>query len=142
VREREAALERLAIRCARIALGTAFLSAVGSRFGLWGGGNFAAFEAYTAKVNSFLPALTIPYLARVATVLELAFGVLLLTGLQLRWVARGSAVVLGLFGIAMAISFGIQSPLDYSVFSASACAFLLSTRTERGGAVDSRQVRP
>jgi hypothetical protein len=31
-------------------------------------------------------------------------------------------VLLGLFGITMAISFGIKSPLDYSVFSVSAAA--------------------
>jgi hypothetical protein len=41
-------------------------------------------------------------------------------------VALGSAVLLALFGIAMAISFGIKSPLDYSVFSASAGALVLA----------------
>jgi hypothetical protein len=34
-----------------------------------------------------------------------------------------------MFGIAMAISFGIKEPLDYSVFSASAAAVLLIFHT-------------
>jgi putative oxidoreductase len=44
----------------------------------------------------------------------------------LRWTALASALLLILFGTAMAISFGLKSPLDYSVFSASATAVLLA----------------
>jgi putative oxidoreductase len=124
------AAERLGIVYARIALGTAFLSAVADRFGLWGKyggwGNFANFEKYTAQVNSFMPASMIPFLAWAATVAELSFGLALILGIWTRWVARAAAVLLFLFGTAMAISFGIKSPLDYSVFSASAGALLLS----------------
>lgn len=36
------------------------------------------------------------------------------------------ALLLALVGTAMAISFGIKSPLDYSVFAASAGALLLA----------------
>lgn len=122
--------ERLGMLYARIALGAAFLSAVADRFGLWGKyggwGNFAAFTKYTAQVNSFLPASTIPFLAWAATVAETALGVALIAGLWIRWTAVGAAVLLFLFGTAMAISFGIKSPLDYSVFSASAGALLLA----------------
>ncbi len=118
---------RKAVRCyARLALGAAFLSAVGSRLGLWGHNDFAAFERYTAEVNSVLPAAAIPFLARAATVLELAFGVTLIAGVRLRWAARGAALLLALFATAMAISFGIKSPLDYSVFTASAGALVLA----------------
>lgn len=131
--DRTAAIERFAIRYARIALGTAFLSAVASRLGLWGHSNFAAFEQYTAEVNSFMPAFTIPFLARAATILELAFGLALIVGFRVRWIARGAAALLALFATAMAISFGIKSPFDYSVFSASACALLLSSRGGRVG---------
>lgn len=131
--------ERLGVVYARIALGAAFLSAVADRFGLWGKyggwGNFATFEKYTAQVNSFMPASTIPFLAWAATVAELSFGIALILGIWTRWVARGAAVLLFVFGIAMAISLGIKSPLDYSVFSASAGALLLSlypTERDRG----------
>jgi hypothetical protein len=37
-------------------------------------------------------------------------------------------VLLAAFGTAMAISFGLKSPLDYSVFSASGAALLLALR--------------
>lgn len=127
---RPQSLERLAILYARIALGTAFLSAVADRFGLWGKyggwGNFATFTNYTAQVNSFMPAFIIPYLAWAATAAELALGIGLILGLWPRWMALGAAALLFLFGTAMAISFGIKSPLDYSVFSASAGAMLLA----------------
>ena len=43
----------------------------------------------------------------------------------LRWAAFGSAGLLFLFGSAMAISFGIKSPFDYSVFAAMCCALFL-----------------
>jgi putative oxidoreductase len=114
----------------RLALGSAFLSAVADRFGVWGKyggwGNFANFTHYTGQVNSFLPAWTIPSLAWTATVAETSFGILLILGLWLRWTALGSGVLLAMFGTAMAISFGIKSPLDYSVFSASAGALVLA----------------
>ena len=127
---RDLTLERWALRYARIALGAAFLSGIASRFGLWGRnvgyGDFAHFVRYTAEVNSFMPASTIPFLAWAATGAELFSGVALIGGVRLRWVALGSALLLALFGIAMAISLGLKSPLDYSVFSASAAALLLA----------------
>jgi putative oxidoreductase len=123
-------LERFALIYARVALGTAFLSGVAERFGLWGERsswkNFADFERYTAQVNSFMPAVTIPFLAWTATAAELSFGIALVAGFRVRWAALGSALLLTLFGTAMAISFGIKSPLDYSVFSAAAGALLLA----------------
>lgn len=126
-------LHRLALLYARLALGAAFLSGIASRFGLWGPGvgygDFAHFEAYTAQVNRFMPAATIPFLAWAATVAELALGVALVAGIKPKWTALGSAALLSLFGIAMAISFGPKEPLDYSVFSASACALLLALAT-------------
>jgi len=132
--------ERLGVLYARIALGTAFLSGIADRFGLYWGrnigyGNFDGFMRYTAKVNSFMPPATIPFLAWAATAAELFLGIALIVGIWPRWVALGSALLLVLFGIAMAISFGIKSPLDYSVFSASAGAVLLALyQTHKSGA--------
>jgi uncharacterized membrane protein YphA (DoxX/SURF4 family) len=121
---------RLAILYARIALAAAFLSAVADRFGLWGKyggwGNFAAFTQYKAQVNSFMPGFIIPFLAWTATAAELTIGLTLMIGIWPRCVALGAAMLLFLFGTAMAISFGPKSPLDYSVFSASAGALLLA----------------
>jgi putative oxidoreductase len=133
---RTVSLERAAMLYARFALGAAFLSAVADRFGLWGKyggwGNFANFTQYTGQVNSFMPAFTIPFLAWAATAAELSLGVALIIGFRPRSVALGAATLLFLFGTAMAISFGIKSPLDYSVFSASAGALLLASRREGG----------
>lgn len=127
-------VERWAVRYTRIALGAAFLSGIASRFGLWGEGvgygSFANFVRYTGEVNSFMPASTIPTLAWAATVAELALGVALILGVGLRWAALGSALLLFLFGTAMAISFGLKEPLDYSVFSASAAALLLALTSQ------------
>jgi uncharacterized membrane protein YphA (DoxX/SURF4 family) len=117
-------VNRWAILYLRVALAAAFLSGIADRFGLYGRnvgyGNFDGFMRYTAQVNSFMPASTIPFLAWAATSAEFGLGVALLLGVWPRWVALASAVLLALFGIAMAISFGIKSPLDYSVFTASA----------------------
>jgi len=122
--------ERWGILYLRIALGVAFLSGIADRFGLYGKnvgyGNFDGFMRYTAQVNSFMPAFSIPFLAWAATFAEFGLGAALIIGIWPRWVALGSAVLLALFGIAMAISFGIKSPLDYSVFSASAGALVLA----------------
>jgi putative oxidoreductase len=119
----------------RIALGAAFLSGIASRFGLYGRnvgyGNFDGFMRYTAQVNSFMPSFTIPFLAWAATLAEFVLGLALILGIWPRGVALGSAALLALFGIAMAISFGIKSPLDYSVFSASAGALVLALYQDR-----------
>jgi uncharacterized membrane protein YphA (DoxX/SURF4 family) len=120
---------RVACLYVRIALAAAFLSAVASRFGLWHGEgirHFATFIQRTAEVNSFLPSWTIPSLAYLATAAEIFFALALLIGIWPRWIALGSALLLAMFATAMAISFGIKDPLDYSVYSASAAAFLLA----------------
>ena len=133
--------ERLGILYVRIALGSAFLSPVADRFGLWGKyaswGNFANFTRYVAQVNSFMPAFTILFLAWAATAAETTLGILLILGIWPRWVALGSAILLFLFGAAMAVSFGVKRPLHYSVFSASAGALLLSLFKARESTVNS-----
>jgi uncharacterized membrane protein YphA (DoxX/SURF4 family) len=130
-------VERWGVLYARIALGAAFLSAVASRFGLWDKTldlkHFANFIQYTAEVNSFMPTTIIPFLAWAATVAETSLGVLLILGLWPRWVSLASAILLAMFGTAMAISFGLKSPMDYSVFSASGTAALLALHAFRQG---------
>ena len=115
---------------ARLALGSAFLSGIADRLGWWGKdvgyGGWTGFVRYTGQVNAFAPPAMIPFLAWAATVAELTLGVLLIVGFRLKWTALASAVLLAIFGTAMAISLGPKSPLDYSVFSASAGALLLA----------------
>jgi hypothetical protein len=128
----------------RLALSAAFLSAVADRFGLWGPpggpgvswGDMAHFMVYAGKVNSFLPARLIPTVGWVATVSEIVFGLGLLTGKATRCFGVGSGILLTMFGVAMAFSFGIKSPLNFSVFSAAAAAFWLGTAGSSRGRRD------
>jgi putative oxidoreductase len=125
-------LERAAMVYARLALGTAFLSAVAGRFGIWDRSvDWAHFERFiqrTGEVNAFMPAFTIPFLAWAATAAEISCGIALIVGFQVRWAALTSAALLALFAVAMTMSLGVKPPLDYSVFSASAGALLLALR--------------
>jgi len=127
----------LAARFLRIALAAGFLSAVADRFGVWGAagqpqvawGNFAAFTAYTARLNFFAPAAIIPVLAWTATALEIALALALLTGYRVREAAFASGVLLTSFAVAMTLALGVKAPLDYSVFTAAAGAFVLASTT-------------
>jgi uncharacterized membrane protein YphA (DoxX/SURF4 family) len=98
-------------------------------------GDFQHFTAYTGMVNSFLPAQMIPALAWAATALEILFGVGLIVGIYKRFMALGSSLLLLSFALAMTISFGIRSALDYSVYSASSAALLLFALSEHNARV-------
>ena len=119
----------------RLALGISFLSAVADRFGLWGvygqpnvaWGNYARFVAYTAKLNWFLPAATIPALAIIATAAETLLGFLLVCGWKTRTTALLSGLLLTTFALTMTMVLGVKAPLDLSVFSAAGGALLLAT---------------
>ena len=123
---------RIAVVYARVAIGSAFLSAVAARFGLWDrrAHPFAQFVHYTGDVLSFAPRGMIPFLAVASTIAEITLGILLIAGVRIRWTAPASAVLLAMFAISMAMSFGIKSPLDESVFTASAAALLLYATSE------------
>jgi len=119
---------------ARFALGTAFLSAVADRFGLWGApgaknvswGTFPHFVEYTGAVMSLFPSsLTVPF-AWAATSAETLLGILLIAGFKVRMASVLSGLLLLSFAIGMITGLGVKKPLDYSVFSAAAAAFLLA----------------
>ncbi|MGC1655087.1 MAG: DoxX family membrane protein [Candidatus Sulfotelmatobacter sp.] len=135
--------ERTGVFYARFTLGAAFLSAVAGRFGLWEKTfdlkHFASFLEYAGEVLSFMPKASVPWLAWTATACETTLGILLVLGLWPRWVSLGSAVLLALFGTAMAISFGLKSPMDYSVYSASGAAVLLALQAFRERRVGFKQ---
>jgi uncharacterized membrane protein YphA (DoxX/SURF4 family) len=131
--------ERYILIFMRISLGFAFLSAVADRFGLWGKagdpnvgwGNFQAFEEYVLYLNPYLgdPFLTIASWG--VTLLEISLGILLIIGIKIKRVSFVSAILLFSFGLAMALVEGIKSPFNYSVFTASASAFLLYMYTSK-----------
>ena len=82
---------------------------------------------YAVTVMGFLPETLAEIFAAIATAAEILFGALLLAGKWTRKVSLGSGILTLLFGVSMAISFGIVSPLSYSVFVVSAASFLLAT---------------
>jgi uncharacterized membrane protein YphA (DoxX/SURF4 family) len=118
----------------RFAVGFSFLSAVADRFGLWGAygqphvawGDFSRFTAYTGSLLWFLPSVVYPVMAWTATAAEIVFGLALIIGLFTRMVAFLSGTLLLTFALTMTFSLGIKAPFDFSVFSASAGAFLLA----------------
>jgi putative oxidoreductase len=122
----------------RLALATAYLWEVADRTGILGApgrphvgwGDWSHFVAYARTVLSFLPAAWIPLFAFLASVCEGAIGLLLLFGLSTRMAAIGSGVLSLCFALSMAISFGIDSPLGYSVFTVSAASFLLASMSD------------
>jgi uncharacterized membrane protein YphA (DoxX/SURF4 family) len=128
-------LQRWAPRYARIAIAAAFLSAVAGRFGLWTGqvrwDAFERFIARTAELNAWAPRFMIPVLAWSATVAETTLALALIAGVGVRWAAFGSAALLAWFATAMLVYTGLKPPLDYSVYSASACALLLALHERR-----------
>src|SRR5690348_8137556 len=119
---------------ARFALGASFLSAVADRFGLWGPygaknvswGTFAHFVKYTGEVTSLIPSSLTVSLAWAVTVAEILFGILLIAGFKTRVTSVLSGLLLLLFAMGMVTGLGIKTPFDYSVFSATAAAFLLA----------------
>jgi uncharacterized membrane protein YphA (DoxX/SURF4 family) len=127
-------LEPLAARALRVALALSFLSAVADRFGLWGPpgapnvawGTFNSFIEYTALLLWFLPAGLVTIAGWVATILEVVLAIGLLSGFYLRWFALASAALLMLFALSMAVALGIEPAFSYSVWTASAAAFLLA----------------
>jgi putative oxidoreductase len=135
VRLKSEITRNLACLFLRVALGTAFLSAVADRFGIWGSfghpnvgwGDWEHFVAYTEKLNWFAPQSFVSALAWIATILEIVLGITLILGLFTRISAILSGVLLTLFAVTMTMALGIKAPFNYSVFTAAAGAFMLAS---------------
>jgi uncharacterized membrane protein YphA (DoxX/SURF4 family) len=85
---------------------------------------------------NFLPYTLAEMLAVVATIVEITGGFLLLMGLFTRWAAYACSILTFCFAVAMAISGGITSPIDYSVFSVSAACWLLAIQPSYRWSID------
>lgn len=117
----------------RLALSTAFFSAIADRFGLYGPpgtagvswGDWAHFLQFVAYLNWFVPKVLIPTLGAMETIVEFALAVALLVGVRQRIVAWASAALLTSFALTMTIALGIKAPLGYGVFTAVGGAVLL-----------------
>lgn len=112
----------------RLSLAAAFLSAVADRFGWWapfGQGDWGSMGAFADYAHQLVPFACGRFLTVTvwgATATEASLGVLLLAGWRPKLVGAATCLVLIVFGIAMAVSLGMESPLSYSVFSAASAA--------------------
>lgn len=125
----------------RLGLSISFLSAVADRFGMWGKevsvwGNWENFLDYTQVINPWVPSLLIPTLGTIATGAEIIFALFILIGFKTELFAKLSGFLLLLFALSMTFSTGIKGALDFSVYTASAAAFALSTLKEKYLEVD------
>ena len=129
----------------RLSLGIAFAYFGLDRLGAWGPngkpwvswGDWTHFSAYAHQVMGFLPSGLAEAFAIIATIIEIGCGILLIIGLFTRQAAFASfALALG-FALSMAISFGITSPLSYSVFTVSAASLLLALQPGYRWSLDS-----
>jgi hypothetical protein len=126
-------LRWLAVWLLRVALAFSFLSAVADRFGLWGQfgvagvswGDFERFTAYVAQLLWFLPPSLVSPAAILSTAAEVIVAGGLLVGWRLHWWAFAAAALLLSFALAMTGALGVKAPLDFSVWTAAAAAFLL-----------------
>jgi hypothetical protein len=137
-------LRWLAVWLLRVALAFSFLSAVADRFGLWGRfgiagvawGGFERFTAYTGQLLWFLPSYLVSPAAMLATAAELIVAGGLLAGWRLHSWAFGAAALLLSFALAMTFALGVKAPIDYSVWTAAAAAFLLGVVVRREHGTD------
>ena len=129
----------------RIAIGAGYFVFGLDRLGAWGPhgskyaswGDWAHFVAYSRKVMGFLPTSLADVLAAIATGAEIIVGFLLIVGFLTRLAAWAGGILAFLFAVSMAISFGIISPMSYSVFTLSAGCFLLATVQHYQWSIDS-----
>ena len=119
----------------RIAIGLNFGLAVLDRFGVLGPfgapgvswGDWAHFVSYTQQVNAFLPSHLSPALAIAATIYELVLALTLVLGISSRFFLEAAALLLLTYGIAMTLSLGFASQLEYAVIVLCTGAWALTT---------------
>ncbi len=125
----------------RLALALSFLSAVADRFGLWAKeisvwGNWDNFLGYTQLINPWFPENMIPLIGAFVTILEILLALFLIIGFKTEFSAKLSGFLLLIFALSMTFSTGIKGAFDYSVFTASAAAFALSSIKEKWLEID------
>jgi len=120
----------------RIAISLGFLSAVADRFGLWPAevsvwGNWNSFLEYTELINPWFPDSLISIIGIIATTAEIVFAVCLIVGYKTELFAKLSGFLLLIFALSIAFATGVKGIFDYSILSASAGAFALSTMRKK-----------
>jgi putative oxidoreductase len=118
----------------RLAIGMTFLTPVLDRLGILGAagtgniewGNWENFINYTSTLMPFFDRPMVNVMGLIATISETIIAVGLIIGFKTKYVALGSCLLTLTFIVFMATSVGIQKPINFGVFTASAASFLLS----------------
>jgi len=118
----------------RLSLGFGFILPVLDRLGMLGApgepnvgwGNWKNFIDYTNSLMPYMDWPTAEIFGWAATFFELIFGILLIIGYRIKLAAYGSFLLTLSFGLSMLFFAGYRSPFNYSVFSDSAAALLLT----------------
>ncbi len=119
----------------RLALGAGFLIPVADRLGWLGPagnngvswGNWANFVTYTNALMPFAGRPVADIMGLLATLGEIAIGILFLIGYQVKWAAIAGCLLTLTFAMCMALFLGFKAPFSYSVFADSAGCLLLNT---------------
>lgn len=118
----------------RLAIGITFLTPVLDRLGILGRagtgniewGNWENFINYTTTLMPFFDRPMVNVMGLIATIAETTIAVGLIIGFKTKYVALGSCILTLTFIVFMATSVGIQKPINFGVFTASAASLLLS----------------
>src|SRR3954471_15053133 len=81
-----------------------------------------AFADFTHQLVPFARGWLLTVIVWAATATETTLAVLLLTGCGPKLVGAATCLTLIVFGTAMAVSLGMESPLSYSVYTAASAA--------------------
>ena len=119
----------------RLALGFGFILPVLDRMGYFGNpgdsnvawGDWSNFIAYTNQLMPYIDLSTAFYFGLTATVLELLFGISLISGYKVKYIALGSFVLTLIFALSMMFFIHFRAPFNFSVFVVSFSSLLLST---------------
>jgi len=108
--------------------------AVADRFGLFGapggpGVSWGSWEGFVAYTATLLPGFARPWAlaaAVLATVTEVALSVLLVAGVQRRWVGKAAAGLLAVYAVAMTWALGLDAMAVYALPTLVGGALLVS----------------
>jgi uncharacterized membrane protein YphA (DoxX/SURF4 family) len=128
----------------RYALGITFLTPVLDRLGILGQpgvgniewGNWDNFIDYTSTLMPIFDRPLVNTMGAIATVAELLIAICLIVGFKTKQAALGASLITLTFIIFMILSVGIQKPINYGVFTASAAGLLLSFMTNYSYSLD------
>ncbi|GAA4312024.1 hypothetical protein GCM10023149_07230 [Mucilaginibacter gynuensis] len=133
----------------RLALGIGFILPVMDRLGLMGApgskgvtwGDWQHFVSYTNTLVPFLNNSLAGIMGLIATIAEAVFGICLIVGFKIKWMALGAAFLTLTFGLCMAAFINVGAPFGYPVFVFTGAALLLANVSYYKWSIDSLNLK-